>query len=132
MTIALLAALQGRDIEPAKVWKPADGKPGIRLIRSKEEWPGGPEIDYSAWAVVVIVQGVVLDSEKARLASVREFDDRVELTYATRGALCGSEPSVFDALCVQLPRSSKPLVVRHARTSVPRGLTVSTAAEFPR
>ena len=76
-------------------------------------------------------QGVVLDSQKARLVAVQEFDDRMVVTYATRTPQCGSEPRGFDALRVRVPLSAKRWVVRHAHTSVPRGLKMSTAAEFP-
>lgn len=108
----------GKSIE-ATTWKDVDGPAGIRLLQEKE------------FSIVAIVQGVVLESQKARLVAVQEFDDRMVLTYATRTPQCGTEPQALDALYVKVPRTSKRWVVRHAHTTVPRGLTMSTAAEFP-
>jgi hypothetical protein len=108
----------GRAVE-AKTWKGVDGPVGIRLVQEKD------------FSVLAIVQGEVFDSQRARLLAVQEFDDRIVVTYATRTPQCGSEPRAFDALHVRVPRSAKRWVVRHAHTSIPLGLKMSTAAEFP-
>lgn len=107
----------GKPVTPEKAWKPAEGgEAGIRML------PG---------RVVAITQGIVLDSLKARLVAVREFDDRVVVTYSTRTPQCGSEPRAFDALHVQLPKTpGKKVIVQHVQHSIPRGLKISTAAEF--
>lgn len=67
---------------------------------------------------VDIDRGSVMESEKATLAAVREFGDRIEINLAVRGALCGNEPDVRDRLRVRLPEgTSKKVVVREIRTS---------------
>jgi hypothetical protein len=67
---------------------------------------------------VEIDRGEVMESEKASLGVVREFEDRIEINLAVTGALCGNEPRVRDGLRVRLPeRTSKKVVVREIRSS---------------
>jgi hypothetical protein len=134
MMMLLLALLQaaprvpgGKEVQPVRVWTPDSiGEPGIRLLHE-----GVPDVDFSKGAVIAITRGTVLASEKARLEGVREFEDRVIVTFSTRAAQCGTEPRVSDALFIQVPRTSgKKVIVQHVRSSIPLGEKVSTAAEF--
>jgi hypothetical protein len=104
-----------KPLAPLKHWKSPDPtEAGIRLIEGD---------------VVAIARGQVLESERARLAGLREFKDRLEVTIVCRSALCGSEPLVFDALYVRVP-TGKPIVVRQIRRDLFGGHKVSVLAEL--
>jgi hypothetical protein len=117
----------GKALQPARVWTPSStGEPGIRLLHE-----GVPDVDFSKGPVIAITRGTVLASEKARLEGVREFADRVIVTFSSRAAQCGTEPRVSDALYVQVPRTpGKKVIVQHVRHSIPLGEKLSTVAEF--
>lgn len=104
----------GRIVEPLKVWKSAEAaKTEVRLDGD----------------VVAVTRAGVRGT--SRLEAVREFDDRVELSYATGTPLCGNEPRVNDALFVRLPPLSKKLVVRHLRHDLFGGHKVEIVGTFP-
>jgi hypothetical protein len=117
---------------PEKSWRQEGGaiaKAENLLVSTAEEWAalwtrnGGaadalPKIDFTQSVVVAIFRGSVVQSERGVLQGVREFEDRVVVTYSTRTPQCGSEPRSVEALFVRLPRiAGKKWIVERVRHS---------------